>query len=224
MWGEFGRTPRVNRNAGRDHWAPLSTLALSGGGLRMGQVIGSTSRWGEEPRTRPVHFREVFASLYQRRWLFAWLILHGLLLGVYAGSVYYKTQLRPSLSRANFPGPELARLIEADWQKKTGVPLAYLVGSTWAAGNVSFYATATPAVLINGDFSISPWVSPTRIKACGYVALWASEKSTREPGAWMSEMNPGLPEETAELSHPTQPAIRVAVRWVIIPPAGRCGA
>ena len=166
----------------------------------------------------------MFASLYQRRWLFAWLILHGLLLGVYAGSVYYKTQLRPSLSRANFPGPELARLIEADWQKKTGVPLAYLVGSTWAAGNVSFYATATPAVLINGDFSISPWVSPTRIKACGYVALWASEKSTREPGAWMSEMNPGLPEETAELSHPTQPAIRVAVRWVIIPPAGRCGA
>ena len=38
--GEFGRTPRVNRNAGRDHWAPLSTLALAGGGLKMGQVVG----------------------------------------------------------------------------------------------------------------------------------------------------------------------------------------
>ena len=44
--GEFGRTPRVNKNAGRDHWAPLSTLALAGGGLRMGQVVGeSASSW-----------------------------------------------------------------------------------------------------------------------------------------------------------------------------------
>ncbi len=41
--GEFGRTPRVNGGAGRDHWAPLSTLALAGGGLRMGQVVGESN-------------------------------------------------------------------------------------------------------------------------------------------------------------------------------------
>jgi hypothetical protein len=34
--------------------------------MRMGQVLGSTNRWGEEPRTRPVHFRDIFATLYQR--------------------------------------------------------------------------------------------------------------------------------------------------------------
>jgi len=43
MWGEFGRTPRVNGGAGRDHWAPLSTLAFAGGGLKMGQVIGESN-------------------------------------------------------------------------------------------------------------------------------------------------------------------------------------
>jgi len=65
-WGEFGRTPKINANAGRDHWPNVAGALLAGGGLRCGQVIGSTSRWGEEVRTRPVHFRDVFASLYQR--------------------------------------------------------------------------------------------------------------------------------------------------------------
>jgi hypothetical protein len=65
-WGEFGRTPRINSNAGRDHWPKVGGALLAGGGLRCGQVIGATTRWGEEPLSRPVHFREVFATLYQR--------------------------------------------------------------------------------------------------------------------------------------------------------------
>ncbi len=65
-WGEFGRTPRINRNGGRDHWPKVAGAVLAGGGLRCGQVLGSTTRWGEEPRTKPVHFRDVFATLYQR--------------------------------------------------------------------------------------------------------------------------------------------------------------
>lgn len=66
VWGEFGRTPKINVNAGRDHWPGVCSALVAGGGLRCGQVIGSTTRWGEEPATRPVHFREVFATLYQR--------------------------------------------------------------------------------------------------------------------------------------------------------------
>ena len=164
----------------------------------------------------------MFEVLFQRRWLVAWLIFQALLMATYAGNVYYKTQVRPSLSRANFPGPELASLIETDWQKKTGVPLRYVVGSTWAAGNVAFFGKSTPDVLINGDYGMSPWVSPERLRACGYVLLWAPEKSGREPGSWMQAMNPGLPEAEVELGLPSQPAIRLTVRWVVIPPAGRC--
>jgi hypothetical protein len=63
-WGEFGRTPRVNNNAGRDHWAPVSCAFLAGGGMRTGQAIGTTNRLGERADQRPVTFGEVFATLY----------------------------------------------------------------------------------------------------------------------------------------------------------------
>jgi len=65
-WGEFGRTPKINANAGRDHWPNVAGGLLAGGGMKTGQVIGSTTRLGEEPLNRPVHFREVFATLYQQ--------------------------------------------------------------------------------------------------------------------------------------------------------------
>jgi len=65
VWGEFGRTPRINQNAGRDHWPNSNMCILAGGGMRTGQVIGSTNRLGEVPKDRPVHYREVFATLYR---------------------------------------------------------------------------------------------------------------------------------------------------------------
>jgi Protein of unknown function (DUF1501) len=64
VWGEFGRTPRINNNAGRDHWAPVSCCLLAGGGMRVGQVIGATNRLGEIAVSRPVHPGEVVATIY----------------------------------------------------------------------------------------------------------------------------------------------------------------
>jgi hypothetical protein len=63
-WGEFGRTPKINKDAGRDHWPNVSCAVLAGGGLRTGQVIGSTDRMGGEAASRPVTFQEVIATLY----------------------------------------------------------------------------------------------------------------------------------------------------------------
>jgi len=63
-WGEFGRTPRINPQAGRDHWPQVSCALLAGGGMRTGQAIGSTNRLGERANNRPVEFGEVFATLY----------------------------------------------------------------------------------------------------------------------------------------------------------------
>ena len=65
-WGEFGRTPRINSGGGRDHWPQASCALLAGGGMRMGQVIGSTNRLGEVPQDRPVHYQDVFATLYHK--------------------------------------------------------------------------------------------------------------------------------------------------------------
>ena len=64
-WGEFGRTPRINKDAGRDHWPQVGGALLAGGGFRSGQVIGSTDRDGGSIATRLIHFGEVHASLYQ---------------------------------------------------------------------------------------------------------------------------------------------------------------
>lgn len=66
VWGEFGRSPKINSVAGRDHWPGVCSAVVAGGGMQNGQIIGSTSRWGEEPLSRPVHFREVFATLYHQ--------------------------------------------------------------------------------------------------------------------------------------------------------------
>lgn len=63
-WGEFGRTPKINANAGRDHWPRVSCALLAGGGMRTGQVLGATDRTGGEAVERPVTFQEVFATLY----------------------------------------------------------------------------------------------------------------------------------------------------------------
>lgn len=62
--GEFGRTPRVNGSSGRDHWASLSTLALAGGGLRMGQVVGESSARAEIPKSSPVTPQDLMATVF----------------------------------------------------------------------------------------------------------------------------------------------------------------
>ena len=64
-WGEFGRTPLINKDAGRDHWPQVGGGLLAGGGFRTGQVIGATDRLGGEIVDRPVHFSEVLATLYR---------------------------------------------------------------------------------------------------------------------------------------------------------------
>jgi hypothetical protein len=62
--GEFGRTPRINQFGGRDHWGPLCTLALAGGGLKMGQVVGESSARAEVPKSTPILPKHLMATLF----------------------------------------------------------------------------------------------------------------------------------------------------------------
>jgi hypothetical protein len=64
VWGEFGRTPRINKDASRDHWPQLSCALLAGGGMRTGQVIGASNRLAEHATERPVTHQQIFATLY----------------------------------------------------------------------------------------------------------------------------------------------------------------
>lgn len=64
VWGEFGRTPKINNGAGRDHWSKVSCAFMAGGGIRAGQAIGATNRLGEYATERPVNQQEIIATLY----------------------------------------------------------------------------------------------------------------------------------------------------------------
>jgi hypothetical protein len=64
VWGEFGRTPRINRFGGRDHWPSAGSVLFSGGGLKMGQYVGTTGSNGEYPTSRPYTPQNVMATLY----------------------------------------------------------------------------------------------------------------------------------------------------------------
>ena len=64
VWGEFGRTPRINKRAGRDHWPAVHSCLMAGGGMQTGQVIGSTTRLAESALDRPVHMQDVLATVY----------------------------------------------------------------------------------------------------------------------------------------------------------------
>ena len=65
VWGEFGRTPKINgSDAGRDHWAPVMSALVAGGGLKMGQAIGASSARGEYPKDRPYKAPHLLSTLY----------------------------------------------------------------------------------------------------------------------------------------------------------------
>jgi hypothetical protein len=65
VWmGEFGRTPKINNDAGRDHWPGCYSVLLAGGGVRGGQVIGSSDASGAYPKDRPISPADIHASIY----------------------------------------------------------------------------------------------------------------------------------------------------------------
>lgn len=65
VWGEFGRTPKINdKQGGRDHWPRVNGALLAGGGMRTGQVIGSTDSLADSAKHRPIPYQDVLATLY----------------------------------------------------------------------------------------------------------------------------------------------------------------
>ena len=82
MLGEFGRTPKINSNAGRDHWGPCQSIVLAGGGVRGGQVYGSSDAHAAYPKTNPVTPEDTIATVYHA-------------LGIDPESIIHDTEKRP---------------------------------------------------------------------------------------------------------------------------------
>jgi len=191
--------PLIGGHPLRDMWAMMMFTSLG---------IGLVCLW-------PLAFERFFTG----RWLLLWMVFQGLAVSIYAANIVIKTHVTESLSRANYPGPEIARLVEQNWLEKTqNAPLRYVIGSTWVAGNVAFFSKFTPTVMINGDKRISPWVDSDRLKACGYVLIWAPDKAGREMGRWMNDMNPGYATSQADVHLEANQKLFIPVTWVVVPP------
>jgi hypothetical protein len=66
LMGEFGRTPKINGDAGRDHWSKVFTVSLAGAGVRGGQVIGASDATAAEVKEKPIHVEDLLATIYDR--------------------------------------------------------------------------------------------------------------------------------------------------------------
>jgi uncharacterized protein (DUF1501 family) len=80
--GEFGRTPKVNSSAGRDHWAGSTYITLGGGPIKMGQVIGESDETASNPKTRPISIEDFAATVYKA-------------LGINPDTIYHTADSRP---------------------------------------------------------------------------------------------------------------------------------
>jgi Protein of unknown function (DUF1501) len=65
-WGEFGRTPRINKDAGRDHWSNVFSVVMAGAGLKRGVVVGESDARAEFPKERPITPQDVLATMYHQ--------------------------------------------------------------------------------------------------------------------------------------------------------------
>ena len=65
MMGEMGRTPKINKDAGRDHWTHCYSVLLAGGGVCGGRVYGASDAHAAFVKDRPVHIRDICATIYQ---------------------------------------------------------------------------------------------------------------------------------------------------------------
>ena len=66
VYGEFGRTPKINKAGGRDHWNQVCSVMLAGGGLKHGVVVGSSTKAGDVPKDRPTPFNDILATIYRQ--------------------------------------------------------------------------------------------------------------------------------------------------------------
>ncbi len=121
-------------------------------------------------------------------------------------------------TRGQFPGPELARLVEQRWHAVAGdAPLSIVAGDVWIAGNIAFYGDDRPPVFIDADPRKSPWITPPLLARDGAVLIWPA--STGRP-SWLLRFPAAIPQPPIELANvPPRGHAPVRLEWEILPPA-----
>lgn len=104
--------------------------------------------------------------------------LVALLLLFFIAQVGYVLSLKnaKNTSSANFPGRVMATTLTNRWHQHHHAPLAYVVGNRWLAGNMAFYSSDHPTVLLDGDFRLTPWLNHVDFKSKGVLFIWDADE------------------------------------------------
>jgi 4-amino-4-deoxy-L-arabinose transferase-like glycosyltransferase len=134
-----------------------------------------------------------------RRFAVAWLVILTVVPAVFTVQQTIGGRFLRKPMRSQFPGPELARVVEQRWHAAAGgAPLAIVAGDTWIAGSIAFYAPERPSVFIDADSARSPWIEPAALARQGAVLIW------QQPGGqpeWLSRFPAALPQPPIELPY-----------------------
>ncbi len=142
-------------------------------------------------------------------------VMIGLGSALYFAHLRYGAQITDEPLKGNWPQGEISRTLEAAWVRETNAPLEIVAGDIWTAGLVGLRSRNPPSVLIDGDFSISPWVSPERAARRGMLLVWRGDEAP--PG--LQALGVDLPAQTAEFSYPAFPgAPPLELHYAILPP------
>lgn len=149
------------------------------------------------------------------------LFLAGLLSS--AGTNLLSPYIANKNARIHFPGKSLAKIITHNWHEKYNVPLSYVIGNTWEAGNVAFYSKDRPHLFINANTTISTWINTDDLRQKGGVIIWCQRPRaycTKEIPDDIAKLFPeAITQNAIEMPYQTEANVPLLVMgWAIIPP------
>jgi 4-amino-4-deoxy-L-arabinose transferase-like glycosyltransferase len=139
--------------------------------------------------------------------------------GLYYGHMRYGVALTGKPLRGNWPQAEISRQLETEWLLQTNMPLRIVAGDIWAAGLIGLNGRNPPSVLIEGDYSKSPWITPEDVARDGALIVWSGDEADTLPafrqGLQVRELRVQSPYARAENTQD------IVVYYAILPPAMR---
>lgn len=143
-------------------------------------------------------------------------VIIALVSGLYFAHMRYGARFTDDPLRGNWPQAEFSRALEGAWVAQTNAPLKIVAGDIWTAGLVGLQGRNPPSVLINGDFTISPWVSPIEAARAGMLIVWRADGPPPPRVAALAE---GLDVNSVELPYADfSDAPPLVINYAILPP------
>ncbi len=162
------------------------------------------------------------ARLFSRKWWITWVLMSLIFMTLYSVMVRFGPLAKNRVSRAIYPGPEIALEVEQAWRTRTNAPLRYVVGEVWTAGNVAFFAEETPQVFIESNSRYSPWIDAKRLAACGALLIWQHESDKAPVPGWLRLYPAATTPVVKQFSVNGHPKNQLKIAWAIVPPQGEC--